>query len=101
MTVKDSFSPKTHLFLVPDEGYSTLVKLHDTFYRGVLEPALSLDVTYIPHLTIGDHLHAQMLKPVADAINYQNKCISGRVTTLDVLRYEEGSIETIHVVSLL
>ena len=27
--VTDAFSPQTHLFLVPDQGYSAVVKLHD------------------------------------------------------------------------
>ncbi len=100
MIVKDSYNPMTHLFLVPDEGYSTLVKLHDELYRGVLEPGLNLDVAYIPHLTIGDHLHAHALKPVADAINHQNRCIFGRVRKLDILAYEHDRVKTLHTISL-
>ncbi|MEH1799260.1 MAG: 2'-5' RNA ligase family protein [Nostoc sp.] len=32
----DVFSQYTHVFLVPDEGYSNIVKLHDCLYTGVL-----------------------------------------------------------------
>lgn len=100
VVVKDAFSPKSHLFLVPDEGYSMLVKLHDALYCGVLAPELSFESAYIPHLTIGDHLDPHTLKHTADAINKQNRCIFGHMTTLDVLQYEHGAIQTIQTIPL-
>jgi hypothetical protein len=36
---------------------------------------LSLDVPYIPHITIGDDVDPQVLRPIATAINAQNICI--------------------------
>ena len=52
IVVKDSFSPNYQVFLVPDEGLSDLVKLHDRLYTAVLEPSLRIDIPYIPHITI-------------------------------------------------
>jgi hypothetical protein len=32
----DAFSKYTHVFLVPDEEYSNIVKLHDRLYKGII-----------------------------------------------------------------
>jgi hypothetical protein len=34
----DAFSDNTHVFLVPDEGYSQIVRLHDRLYTDILAP---------------------------------------------------------------
>jgi hypothetical protein len=99
-TVKDSFSTKTHLFLVPDEGYSALVKLHDALYTHMLASELSLDVPYIPHITVGDDVDPNVLRPVATAINAQNICIGGQITALDIVVYANSSVQTTERVQL-
>jgi hypothetical protein len=40
MIVKDAFSPLIYLFLVPDDGNSALIKLHDALYTYMLADAL-------------------------------------------------------------
>jgi len=99
-TVKDSFSTKTHLFLVPDEGYSVLVKLHDALYTHMLASELSLDVPYIPHITIADHVDPNVLRPIATAINAQNICIDGQIRALDIVVYANNSVQTTGKVQL-
>ena len=39
-------------FLVPDEGFSKVVRLHDSLYSGLLAPHHRLDIAYTPHLSI-------------------------------------------------
>ena len=99
-TVKDPFSTKTHLFLVPDEGYSGLVKLHDALYTHKLASELSLDVPYIPHITVGDHVDPNVLRPIATTINAQNICIDGQITVLDIIVYANNSVQTTERVQL-
>lgn len=50
----DDFSKYTHVFLVPDEGYSKIVKLHDRLYTGILADKLRLDLPFIPHIGIAN-----------------------------------------------
>ena len=52
MIIKDVFSSLTHLFLVPNEGCSAFVILHDPLYTGSLTDSLRLDIPFISHLTI-------------------------------------------------
>jgi hypothetical protein len=63
-TVGDAdFMDHAHLFLIPDEGFSKFVKLHDAFYRGLLEPKLRLDLPFVPHIGI-----ASLPKPEAERV---------------------------------
>jgi len=41
---KDAFSDYYYEFLVPDKGYSDIVKLHDKLYSGILSKCLRLDM---------------------------------------------------------
>ena len=101
MVVKDALSPKTHLFLVPDKGFSKLTKLHDALYRGPLASSLRLDVPFIPHMTVGDNEDAQVMKVAADTINEQSIVVRIDVLALDILRHEAGVVEKVHTVTLL
>ncbi len=94
------FSPQTHLFLVPDQGYSTLVKLHDTLYSGILAQTLRLDVPFIPHITVGAHSDPQVCKQAADKINHQDICIRGHIDAVNILTYENNSVATIKQIGL-
>lgn len=98
--VKDAFSPLTHILLVPDEGYSALVKLHDALYVGLLAHELRLDVPFIPHITIGAHTDALQCKQVADGINRQDICLRGRIATLNIISYQQGAVETLRTIHL-
>jgi 2'-5' RNA ligase len=79
MMVRDPLSANTQTFLVPDEGYSALVKLHDRLYTGALAAALRLDIPFIPHITIGTAADPWTCKQLADLINRQGVCIRGRI----------------------
>lgn len=85
--VKDAFSSLTHLFLVPDEGNSAIVRAHDRLYTGPLTPHLRLDVPFIPHVTVGAFADAHAAKVAADAINAQPLALRGVIERLDVIHY--------------
>jgi 2'-5' RNA ligase len=100
MIVKDAFGPLTHLFLVPDEGYSALVKLHDALYVDLLADHLRLDVAFIPHMTIGGHAEPRVCKASADQINHQNRCIQGSIDAVDLISHENATVTTIEPIAL-
>lgn len=97
---QDAFSDLYHLFLVPDEGFSSYVKLHDALYNGSLFPNRRLDIDYIPHIVVANSKDKMQIKRLADEWNKQDLEIHGRMTTLDVLRFDGNSITTIEKFNL-
>ena len=100
VVVKDALSAHTHVCLVPDEGHSTMVKLHDRLYTGPLAAELRLDIPFIPHLTVGNAANAQACKRLADDLNARGVSIHGEIAALDVARYEGGRVESIGRIEL-
>lgn len=94
IVVKDALSDATHTFLVPDQGFSDLVKLHDKLYTHFLADQLRLDIPFIPHITVATSLDAILCKRVADEINHQNPTISGWIRTLDVVEFANRMVTT-------
>jgi 2'-5' RNA ligase len=93
--IKDVSSPYTHLLLVPDEGFSALVKLHDRLYTGLLREHLRLEIPFVPHLTIGYAADIALCKRVVDQINAQELEIPGMLHRLTLIRLEGTTVETL------
>jgi hypothetical protein len=85
----DIFFDRTHVFLVPDEGYSQMIKLHDRLYTGILADKLRLDIAFIPHIGIANSRNPHNCKQLADNLNQQQFEIYGKVNKLDIL-WDEG-----------
>lgn len=97
---KDAFNDYYHVFLVPDEGYSHLIKLHDKLYTGSLFPHRALQVDFIPHVAIGN---SRDPKKCLDMITYWNRrpfSITGRISVLDIIKYEKNVVETMKRIPL-
>src|SRR2546423_12783357 len=62
IVVADDGKKFSHVFLVPDEGFSEIVKLHDRLYAGLFAPELRLDITFIPHIGVGNAADAGACK---------------------------------------
>jgi 2'-5' RNA ligase len=99
--VKDSFSDYTDIFLVPDKGYSYIVKLHDKLYSGILKNKLRLDIPFIPHIGVGGYTSPAESKAVADDLNKSNFIIEGIIDKLDIVNYNYPEIETIKEIKLI
>lgn len=97
----DAFSDYVHVFLVPDEGYSSVVRLHDRLYTGVLKQELRLDIPFIPHIGLANSLDAQTCKRLVDELNAEPFEITGRVEILDVIWYEDDKVSTIAQIDLM
>jgi hypothetical protein len=89
---KDSFSDYFHLLLVPDKGYSDIVKLHDKCYSGILLKDLRLDIDFIPHIGIANSKDRYIVKKWADEWNSKNFTIAGTINTLTVIDYTENIV---------
>jgi hypothetical protein len=98
--VKDSFSEYTDVFLIPEEGYRIFVKLHDSLYTKILTEELRLDIHYVPHLGIANNLDAYKCKKIADEINKANIEIVGAIKKLEIISYENDSVEKIKSIFL-
>ncbi len=100
-TVGDTdFMDHAHLFLIPDEGFSNIVKLHDAFYQGPLEPELRLDLPFVPHIGIASLPGPEACKKLADELNAQNFEIRGKVETVDIIKYDGITTKTIWQIKL-
>ncbi len=78
-------------FLVPDEGNSALIKLHDKLYSGILADHLRLDMNYVPHITIGDRSDIPTSKAHITKLNSSPINIEGEITSIDIIKVENTS----------
>jgi hypothetical protein len=97
---KDLTSELTHVFLVPDEGFSGIVRLHDRLYRGLLAPELRLDLTFMPHIGVGNSTDPLACKALADNLNEQDFEIRGTVSELTVGDYTGAEVRAIQRTAL-
>lgn len=84
---KDSFSDWFHVFLVPDEGYSNIVKLHDELYSSRLKDELRLDIDFIPHMGVGTSRDQYKCKKMADEWNRRDFQIAGTISRLVIVEF--------------
>ncbi len=87
---KDSFSEHYFAFLVPDEGNSTIIKLHDKLYSGKLAYHHRMDIDYIPHILIATSLDKAVIKNIVDEWNAKGFEFHGRINRLDIISFENG-----------
>lgn len=92
LVVKDALSPLTHVFLVPDEGFGQIVRLHDRLYTGALSKSLRLDIPYIPHIAIGAFEEPSDAKTLADDINTAPLAIIGTLRELLLAAWDGATL---------
>jgi hypothetical protein len=97
---KDSFSDNYDAFLVPDEGFSQISKLHDKLYCGKLSHHHRLDISYVPHISIGNSTDRNAVKKIVNKWNEKDFAISGIISSLDIINYENRVITTIEKIQL-
>lgn len=97
---KDSFSDYFHALLVPDEGYSQIVKLHDKLYSGILKDNLRLDIDFIPHVGVGNSTDKFKCKKMVDEWNRHDFEINGTISTLTIVNFEDNQIADLNEIIL-
>lgn len=83
--------------LLPDEGLSKLMRLHDFLYTGPVADHLSLDIPYVPHMTLARTTTAQQAKALAEDLNSDIIEVEAGFKTLDVLRVDGGTVTKVSV----
>lgn len=96
----DLTSDYWHVLLVPDEGFSDIVKLHDKLYSGLLAPFERLDLDFVPHLGIGNTKKPGECKRLVCEINSMNILIKGVINKIQLIKHENGIIHTFHELKL-
>ncbi len=97
----DSLSEFYHFFLVPDEGNSNIIKLHDLLYTGILRESLLLDIDFVSHIAIGSNKDSQKAKELVDELNSQNFEIEGKIDTLDIISYSDKKVTKLKTIKLI
>ncbi len=100
VVVKDILSEYTYVFLVPDEGQSEIVKLHDRLYRGDLASELRPDIPFIPHVSVGNSTDQEKCRRLAQKLNQEPFAVKGFIETLDIVKYKDDTAETIERIIL-
>jgi hypothetical protein len=73
-----------HVFLVPDEGFGAIIRLHDKLYSGPLADCLRPEMPYLPHLTVASVRDFAEARRIATALNAQELALSGHVDEIEV-----------------
>jgi hypothetical protein len=97
---KDSFSDYFHLLLVPDKGYSDIVKLHDKLYCDIFFKELRLDIDFKPHIGIANSYDKLMVKKWADEWNDKDFEINGRINTLTIVDFSNNVVTNLFDIKL-
>ena len=92
MLGNDDSNSDYYVFLVPDEGYSEISRLHDKLYQGPLASHLRLDIPYIPHIGIATIPDAVRVKTLCDQLNTSGVEIHGKIDALTVCSYDGSKI---------
>jgi 2'-5' RNA ligase len=92
---RDLTSEATDVFLVPDEGFGAIVRLHDRLYAGLLAPGLRLDLPFVPHLTVAHLAQPIAAKRLADRLNAESFAIPGTLSSVDVVQRDGAGVQTL------
>jgi 2'-5' RNA ligase len=85
-----------HVFLIPDEGFGAILRLHDRLHAGPLEACLRPDTPYLPHVTVATTADYALARKIAAGINAEPFDIGGSIEALQV---EARDGETVRLIS--
>jgi 2'-5' RNA ligase len=85
LAVKDTFTTSSHVFLVPDEGFSDVVALHEDLKSGHRAATAPPDIPFTPHITVAAVQDREQANAVATELNAGGVAIAGTIFALAVL----------------
>lgn len=92
IVVPDERNGGYHVFLVPDEGFAAITRLHDRLHVGPLARCMRLDVPYIPHVTVATTTRADDARRLMASLNARDLAIAGHVDEVEVRERAPGTI---------
>jgi hypothetical protein len=96
LVVPEHIVRRFHVFLVPDEGFGAILRLHDALHAGPIKAALRQDSPYLPHITVATTPDYGAARSLAFALNQGDIDIHGH---FDSLQVESRSGEIIKLVA--
>lgn len=84
LVVPEHLAGRFHVFLVPDEGFAAILRLHDALHTGPISAALRRDTPYLPHVTVATSPDYDMARKLAFALNSGGFDIAGVIDALEV-----------------
>jgi 2'-5' RNA ligase len=85
----------SYVFLVPDEGFGDVLRLHDRLYSGRFSEYLRLDIPFVPHMTIGSNLNLLDAKKRTDELNAIQFSLDFTVDRLSIVEIDDPAKERI------
>jgi 2'-5' RNA ligase len=73
-----------HVFLVPDEGFGAIIRLHERLHTGALKCCLRPDTPYIPHVTVASTEAYDAARQTMALLNAKDLAIAGRIDEIEV-----------------
>ena len=86
LVVPEHAVARFHVFLIPDEGFGAILKLHDLLHAGPIEAALRPETPYLPHITVATTATHEAARKVAQALNQGDIDIPGHIDALTIER---------------
>lgn len=84
LVVPETTVNRFHAFLIPDEGFGAILKLHEALHVGPIEAAIRPETPYLPHITVATSPDRKVVRDVAQALNQGGVDISGHIDALTV-----------------
>lgn len=73
-----------HVFLVPDEGFGAIIRLHERLHTGPLACCLHPETPYIPHVTVASTKEFDAARQTMALLNAKDLAIAGRIDEVEV-----------------
>ncbi|HVC54163.1 MAG TPA: 2'-5' RNA ligase family protein [Stellaceae bacterium] len=89
-----------HVFLVPEEGFAALIRLHERLHAGPLAACLRPEEPYIPHMTVASVKEFDLARRTKSALNAHDLAVSGRIDEVEVRQRDAAEPHRIAIVPL-
>jgi 2'-5' RNA ligase len=96
----DDFSDNYYIFLVPDEGFSAISRLHNDLASGVLQKCRRIDLPYVPHIAVATSKDVWHLKQLVGNWNETKRDISGRIKEITLSDYDGKKVRDLQTFKL-
>lgn len=96
MVHDDDFGDDFYVFLVPDEGFSAISRLHNELYSGLMTRYQRVDLPYVPHIGIATNRDPHHLKRLADEWNGAGRVVAGKICEICLCEYDGKTVTELH-----
>lgn len=86
LVVPEPMVGRFHVFLIPDEGFGAILRLHEALHVGPIEAALRPETPYLPHITVATTTSHTEARKLARALNMGEIDVGGHIDALQVER---------------